>query len=324
MSEQTSTSDQPPPESDTDLFEAIINAASPERLSILASQAGRENRAQTVAQNLAVIVHPRSQRSLLGRLRGGGRYSVSQRRNAIAMIRLLRQPVDVEPFIAAIWDRNALIRLEATEALGEIGLWLDWASSQMARIVHALTIALRHRYAEIRQAAALAVARISAWEATDALFQRLEVEKDPAVRETVALALGVLSSAEAVFPLLDSFENEEIEREVCLDALARLDQGAVEPLISVLRRWNVRAVSRAIAAEALGLFGQELAFEHLMIVLERPHEPEDVRIAAARALGQLGDSAAILPLWRIRQEPGIGLALAQALDEALARLQAEK
>lgn len=300
---------------DSELLDEIIDANSHEELEKLARRINEQRLVEAVAPDLARIVRPGTRRWLLG-----GRYSVEQRKNAIRMIRLLRQPVDAEPFIATIWDRDADLRLEAANTLGEIGMWVDWASPTMAHIIHALKIALRHRYPEIRQASAHALGRLSAWEATDALTKRLEIEKNPNVRDAVALALSRLSGADAVFPLIDSYEEGELDYAVCLDALVNLGDRAVEPLISVVRRWNVRLISRQIAADALGRIGSPAALEPLMVILQRTHEPEDVRIYAARAIGQLGKPEVIQTLRWVYHEPGAGKELVKALEEAIERL----
>jgi HEAT repeat protein len=239
------------------------------------------------------------------------------------MIRLLQQPVEVAPVIAAIWDREPSIRVDATETLAVIGWWLDWSSPRMQHIVHALKIALRHHTPDVRRAAALGLARLSAYEATEALAARLEVEQEPDVRQAVALALGALSDAGAVFPLLDSYEAEEITRDVCYEALLALGRRAVEPLIGVVRRWNVRVVSRQIAAEALGELGDPAAVEPLTVILGRPHEPLDIRTAAAISLGKLGSRSALPMLAWVRREWGLEAALRRVVEETITRIEGQ-
>lgn len=314
---------QAPPVDDlspSKLLKTILSANSQETLARIASQIQQAHLSQAVARSLAPISHPRARQPLLGGL-WRGRYPVEARKNALRMIWLLQQPVDVEPIIAAIWDRNAEIRLVAVNTLGQIGLWLDWSAPQMAHIIHALKIALRHHFPEIRRAAALVLARLSAWEATDALAERLEIEQHPGVREAVALALGTLSSAEAVFPLLDAYEAGEITDEVCMEALLKLGEDAVEPLISVVRRWNVRVISRRIASEALGLIGHASAVDPLLIILSRPHEPVEMRIAAARALAKLGSRSALPMLHWVRREWQIDRALLTVIDQVIGQLE---
>ncbi len=305
-------------QSDLELLDAIFDADSPERLNKLAAYIQERKKEKELSQQLTQAVRP-------GAWRHGqiwrGRYQAEQRLNSIRMILLLRQPVEVEPFIAAIWDRgNPDIRLKAATALGEIGLWYDWASPQIVHVIHALKIALRHQFPDIRKAAAEALGKLSAWEAADTLMRRLEIEKVDEVREAVALALGALHKADAVLALLDSYESGELDYDVCLDALLKMGDEAVETLISVVRRWNVRLISRHLAADALGRIKNPAALEPLQIILTRPHEPEDMRIAAAEALGRLGGSEALTTLRWIYHEPWASKELLAAVEKSMKRL----
>jgi HEAT repeat protein len=66
----------------------------------------------------------------------------------------------------------------------------------------------------------------------------------------------------------------------------------------------------------------QAAVEPLITIIERPHEHEVVRVAAARALAVLGDPAAIRPLEMVYDEPGNpGPYVLRAVDDALAALK---
>jgi HEAT repeat protein len=101
-----------------------------------------------------------------------------------------------------------------------------------------------------------------------------------------------------------------------------MGQPAAEPLLGVVRRWNIRVVSRALAADVLAHLGTKEAVEPLIVIMGRPHEHEVVRVAAARALGVLGDRAAIPALEAVgREDADPGPYVRKAVADALALLR---
>jgi hypothetical protein len=306
------------------LYRAILAADTPEELDRLADQIKARNIAKRIAGRLALLAHPRAAGGLLGRLFGRG-ISQKERLNALHMIRLLQQPVDLEPVIQGMYDRrHGPVRVAATETLGEMGLWVDWSTPLAAHIVHALSIAARHQMTDVRIAAARALGRLPFGSAESALLKRLEVEKNPRVKDAVALALGSLHSADAVNALLASYEEGEITYDVALEALIKLGDQATDPLISALRRWNVRLVSRELAGMALASKKSPGALEALLEIVRRPHEPEDMRIAAVRALGLLGNANASPVLWGVYREPTIGEKLRRVIKDTIDYLREKK
>jgi HEAT repeat protein len=87
------------------------------------------------------------------------------------------------------------------------------------------------------------------------------------------------------------------------------DASAVQPLIVALKAWDVREA----AVEALAHIGAE-ALEPLIAALSEGDR--DVRIYAAGALGQIGETRAVEPLISALQDPGmlVRVAAAEALD----------
>jgi HEAT repeat protein len=171
------------------------------------------------------------------------------------------------------------------------------------------------------------------------LIKALE-HKDPNVRSEAAKALGRIGDERAVEPLIQALRDKYGSvREAAAEALVKIGAPAVEPLITALRdeEWYVRRA----AAEALDELGWKpgqdegaawywmvkrdwekcvalgaIAVEPLISALR--DEDDDVREAAAEALGELGDSRAVKPLisalrddryWRVRK------AAAEALGE---------
>lgn len=306
------------------LYRAILAADSQKELQTLADQIKARNIARRVAGRLAQLAHPKAAGGPLGRLLGRGA-TQKERLNALHTLNLLQQPVDVQPVIAAIYDRRyGPVRVAATETLGEIGQWVDWGTPLAAHIVHALSIAARHQMTDVRIAAARALGRLPVGLAEAALIKRMEVEKNPRVRDVVALSLGSLHSADAVNALLASFEAGEIPYDVAMEALLKLGDAAAEPLISTVRRWNVRLVSRELAAMALATMKSPGALETLLEIVRRPHEPEDMRIAAVRALRLLGNLNASPVLWGVYREPTLSDGLRRVIKETIDYLRQKK
>ncbi|QGZ89549.1 hypothetical protein GQR42_08210 [Microcystis aeruginosa FD4] len=83
-----------------------------------------------------------------------------------------------------------------------------------------------------------------------------------------------------------------VVRRYAAEALVRIGQPSVEPLIAALKDEDV--VVRRAAAEALGKIGGELAIEPLVAVLK--DEDVDVRRSATEALGKIGDGRVVEPL----------------------------
>ncbi len=304
--------EMPPPER---LLATILDEESIPRLEALSARLLEDGSAARIAAELERYVHPPLVTRLLGKP------TPEQRINAIHMIVLLGHPVDVKPFITAMWGRSSRVRLAAATALGVIGAWPAIPDEEAGRIVNGLIVALHHRYAEIRTVAAQSLAALNAWPAIPAMIERLDVEKNRDVREAVALAMGQIGKPEAAEPILDAYDKDRLGYRVSYDALIAMGQPAAEPLLGVVRRWNIRVVSRALAADVLAHLGTQEAVEPLIIIMSRPHEHEVVRVAAARALGVLGDRAAIPALEAVRrEETDPGPYVRKAVAEALTRL----
>ncbi|GAB4478729.1 MAG: hypothetical protein Kow00124_23460 [Anaerolineae bacterium] len=283
------------PRVDMALLQAILQAPDRQTLTMLADRVIQSAQATVMARALAACVHPRARRP--GRLLGGG-YTIKERLNALAMIRLLQRPVDVMPLVEAIYDlRRPEIWGHAAATMGEVGLWLDWSSPQMAHLTHAFQVMLRHPEPSVRSNAARYLGELSAYEAIEALQKRLAVEEVPGVRRAIVLALSQLDEARGVLTLLDAQNHGEVSREDCLAALVRVGRRAVEPLIGVLRRYDVRLNSRAIAAEALGRIGDPAAWATLEAVRDDETEPIALREEAGKVLDRLGWSCPEPPPW---------------------------
>ncbi|MGF1504820.1 MAG: HEAT repeat domain-containing protein, partial [Anaerolineae bacterium] len=233
-----------------DILHAVLDAPTLDALAGLAQQAHAQQIAGELADTIIKTLKPGLAVFGFGGL-FGERFTPAQRANALHMIRLLAEPVQLEPLIRCLFDRSADVRYAAAWALSSMAMWLEWGTPEIQQAIRALIGAARHREdREVRLMAVKTLGRISAWEAKDALVQRLDDEQDDEIRTEVALALGRLKHADAVYDLMSAYEAGEIDAQVCMTAVLRLDNDAIEPLISVLSRWNVRLVSRILAADA--------------------------------------------------------------------------
>lgn len=210
-------------------------------------------------------------------------------------------------------------RGRATQLLALLA-WNGWKVQPGGYEIRGLTEALKHEEPIIRMDAALGLGKLQATDALDALLARLNEDDDLEVRQAIAAALSALALPDVVQPVLEAYEADLLPYDICYDALFALGKTALEPLLGVMKRWNKRVVSRALAADLLGVMGAQDAYPSLIRIIDRPHEHPDVRVAAAQALGRLGDPAAISPLQQVYTEYDVPRALLRAVDEAIALL----
>ena len=131
--------------------------------------------------------------------------------------------------------------------------------------------------------------------AVEPLIAQLK-DHDPLVRRQAAEGLGEIKDPRAVEPLIALLnDRDSLIRRHAVKALGKIkDVRAVSPLIPVLNdkdeEWHVRMA----AAEALGWIGERDTVEPLVSALEDPHWI--VRSRAAIALGRIQDPRAVVPL----------------------------
>jgi HEAT repeat protein len=211
--------------------------------------------------------------------------------------------LSVEPLIAALEEKDKEVREAAAEALGEIG---------DARAIKPLIARLDEK--EVRQTVVDALVKIGI-PAVEPLFATLR-EKDLDTRQAAAEALDKLTwqpredatgayywavkrewsrcislGAMAVEPLIAALEYL-YERQAAIAALVEIGAPSVKPLIVVLKDLNNDV--RQAAIKALGMIGDANAVKPLVAVLE--DRKSDLRQPAARALGEIGDARAVKPL----------------------------
>ncbi len=155
-------------------------------------------------------------------------------------------------------------------------------------------------------------------EAIEAALEDLVANEDPEVRLFVLEVLGESTDPEALRILVETLVDEGyvVDELTGIEQLQALDLGL---LIWVLLNYE-EPVIRVAAADALGNLGDLGALDALFQALALDLDPE-VRTAAADALAELGDPAASAPLVQALASDGDGMVRAAAV-QALGELKA--
>jgi HEAT repeat protein len=243
---------------------------------------------------------------------------------AVALLKELPDPRAVEPLIECLTNRNWIVRMHAAKGLGVVGdaravehliplltddvkaVRVD-ATDALARIgrpaLASLLAALRHEAWILRLHACEALGKIGAEEAVEPLCRAMLHDRDTAVRQDAAKALGGIGSPGALAALTVAIKDLDV-RPFAVEALGKLkDPRAVETLIDVVtgkdRPANVRRVpvcggaaeidvdemeAQIYAIGSLAAIGDDRAIEPLIRALKDTR----LRAAAAAALGQMG------------------------------------
>jgi HEAT repeat protein len=219
----------------------------------------------------------------------------------------------VDVLLNALEDDHRMVRLEAAQVAGRIGLrkviplLLEWvADSDIDERVQAVTTLgkladpkalpilvalLDDNETEVRKAAAIALGHFDGAESIEALIPRLD-DPEPIVRAQVIKTLGRLGDKRAVDPILLRVSKESDELKVlALNALGRLgDDRAIQPLVEALNDKDEE--TQIAAAMALGALNSEAAIDALRDRLAECSARTGKAIIAA--LGKIGDTR-VLP-----------------------------
>jgi len=191
-------------------------------------------------------------------------------------------PPALEPLMVALKDEDGGVRWNAAEALGTIG---------DLRAVESLVVALRDPDHLVRSHAAEALGTIGDLSAIESLVVALR-DPDHLVRLRATGALKAIRDPRAVPPLVEALYDPDPDVGIsAAEALAVLsNRQAVKPLISFVvldsdqlrSRWD-KAVARLPQRSEEQYYAETCG--HIMSF---PVDFIDVRIAAAKALAQLG------------------------------------
>ena len=320
------------------LVTAIGSSAVPPLAMRLASDPSPRVR-EGAAEILGDIADPAAILPLTSALRGDTDGEV--RREAAEALGTIRDPAAI-PALSGVLagDPAADVRAAAAKALGRIG---------EASALSPLLAALRdEKDADVRASAALSLGRIGSPNAAPGLAAALEKDGDGGVRQAAAEALGACPDDVSVSALLAALARAEDpvtagraasalgrignrraapalleafavpSRDLCIRAAVALSEigepGTASPLMARMAYEGDADVREGIA-KALGFLGDPAALPVLQKALA--DTASDVRYEAAWALGHLGDPAAVPPLSALLKdrESRVRFAAAFALAE---------
>ncbi|WP_172632057.1 HEAT repeat domain-containing protein [Dictyobacter arantiisoli] len=218
--------------------------------------------------------------------------------DVVVTLRKLNDKRALEPLEAEIERRDEQTRAVIALSLGSFG---------DMRAVEPLLNLLYDEEALIRRAAAYALGDLGDQRAVGPLMAILD-DSDFETRSNVVKALGLLGDRRAVPPLIAALQQQEplYRRVFIIEALDRLgDVCAVDALLERLQDPCEEKEVRAAAIEVLGHFGAKRAVPPLLSCLyDRGDDMVyEMRWRAAVALGQIGDTQAIVPLRAFLSDP---------------------
>ena len=249
---------------------------------------------------------------------------------AVAILKDVAPPEAVEPLIGCLTSKNWIVRMHAAKALGNLGderpvrqlipLLMDSvkavrvdATDALAQIgrpaLATLLAAVRHEEWVLRLHACEALGKIGAEEAVVPLCEVMLHDRDMAVRQDAAKALGSIGHP-AAFEALEKAVTDLSVRPYAVDALGKLkDPRAIPILIDVVAGNNRPANARRVP-----VCGDESGALDV--------EEMEVQIFAVGGLAEIGDDRAIQPLIRALKDTRLRAAAASALSKMGLRIAA--
>jgi len=240
---------------------------------------------------------------------------------AVAILKDLPDPTIVEPLIECLASKNWVLRMQAAKGLGLLGderavrplipLLMDSVKAvrvdttdALARIgkaaVSSLLAALRHDAWILRLHACEALGKMAAEEAVEPLCAVMLNDRDAAVRQDAARALGGIGSPKALEALTTALMDLNV-RPFAAEALGKLkDARAVSTLVDI-----VTGKSRPVNSRRVPSCGDESGELYI--------EEMEVQEHAIAALAQIGDERAIEPLIAALKDTRLRAAAANAL-----------
>ena len=244
---------------------------------------------------------------------------------AITALAVRRDLATPQPMLDLLGDSSIEVQVAALQALS-LTSGIDRRGRQAVRAK------LQSPSPEVRREAVGTLARIGESVETDDILAMLKNDPDVSVRQTIALSIGrahrpartgtapdqdaTRRAVAALIAVLQPGEPPPL-REAAGWALGEIGGTEAERrLIALLDDRDAKV--RRTAAEGLGKLRNRNATDALIRHLEKDEAP-DVRVAAATALGNTGDPAAISPLLNLLKADDIYVR--QAADAALASIR---
>jgi len=218
-------------------------------------------------------------------------------------------PRAVPTLIQALADSDADIRRMAAEALGKLG---------DPQAIPALAQTLRDSEWDVRCAAAEALGKFNDPQAVPALIEALG-DSDWDVRSAAAEALGAIGDPQAV-PALSvwAYAGEDAAQDALL-TLGHPALGLPQAVAQLAAQGAWGVLIRALPNEKVRKAIVELGTPALPALIEALGDPsEEVRGAAAEALGDIGDPQAVLALRQAQWD--LDKNVRRAAAEALSKL----
>ena len=211
-----------------------------------------------------------------------------------------RDPRGVCPLIEALRDSDRAVKTAATTALTAIG----------EPAVVDLSYCLQDPDLSVQEAAASILSAIADERVIEPLETAL-LNQDWVVRMHAARAIGRLGNPGSVATLVLLLQDKvPAVRDDAVAALVSIGEPAVEPLVEALANQDWRI--RLRATEALCVLKSPTAVKPLVALLERDPDTA-VRQEAARALGLIGDPAAVDALLGVVEDPRLQVRVIEAL-----------
>jgi HEAT repeat protein len=202
------------------------------------------------------------------------------RHQGVTKLGRLRDPRAIPHLFKLFKDENPYVRSGVINVLGRLRV-----QEAGARV----TTALRSdKNAQVRQAAAVALAVIASPTRTQALIGALK-DDALAVRYAAARALGHLHAVEAIDPLIALTQGEDTGgRQTAAAALGRIGSPKAQATLLALLDDKDKGVRRE-AVKALGALRSDASIEALKARLT--DSDMEVRVHAVMSLGRLGDNS---------------------------------
>jgi len=279
-------------------------------LAVAKDDSAENRRARPVALGaVADLVGPRAQETLIAALDDESSIRDTVQPTAARELGKIGDERAIEPLARASMSEDTQVQAAAFASLGKIAVRLKDASSREA-IRSALKRGLDGK---IRMRAAAALAAMGDSQGFDVLAAILCSRDSVSTRCLAAWSLGETRTAAAAEALVRAL-GDELTADSVREALTKIGQPAVKPLLSVLRDGSGLKDPKSNAAAAVLVRVGTPAVGPLVRSLEDGSVQE--RRWAPLILSQIGDEGAVEPLVAALddEDPGVRIAAAHALE----------